>query len=92
MAWVYGLSIQIARGGMTYIHFMMIGSGIQIMLRLITRQFEKLQCWYYWWDRSRKNVIEMALGVIKYITSFINIGSGIQNFLGGGGIYKQTAR
>jgi hypothetical protein len=81
MGGVYEVSIQIARGGMTYIQcFMMTGSEIQIMLRLIPQQFENLQCWYCWWERFRKNDIEMALHVIKYITSIINIGSGIQKF------------
>jgi hypothetical protein len=89
MGGVYRVSIQMASGGMTYIQrLIMIGSGIQIMLRLIPQQFEKLQCLYYWWERFRKYAIEIASGVIMYITSFINIGSGIQRW--GGDIHTNT--
>jgi hypothetical protein len=27
--------------------FLMIGSGIQVILRLLPQQFQRLQCWYY---------------------------------------------
>jgi hypothetical protein len=40
--------IQMDSGGMIYIQScIMIGSGIQIILRLLPQQFERLQCWYY---------------------------------------------
>jgi hypothetical protein len=33
--------------GMIHIpRFMKIGSGIQVILRLLPQQFERLQCWY----------------------------------------------
>jgi hypothetical protein len=28
-------------------NFMTIGSGIQILLRLLPQEYERLQCWYY---------------------------------------------
>jgi hypothetical protein len=30
--------------------FMNIGSGIQIILMLLPRQSDRLQCWCYWWE------------------------------------------
>jgi hypothetical protein len=27
--------------------FMTIGSGVQVILRLLPKQFERLQCWYF---------------------------------------------
>jgi hypothetical protein len=39
---------EMASDGMTYIQsFIMIGSGMQVILRLPPQQFESLQCWYY---------------------------------------------
>jgi hypothetical protein len=36
----------------TYIpSFMAIDSGIQEILRVLPQQFERLQCWYCWWER-----------------------------------------
>jgi hypothetical protein len=41
-------AIEMASGGMIYIpSFMMIGSSIQVILRLLPKQFERLQCWHY---------------------------------------------
>jgi hypothetical protein len=40
-------TIAVASDGMIYIpHFMKIGSGIQVILRLLPEKFERLQCWY----------------------------------------------
>jgi hypothetical protein len=30
--------------------FMKIGSGIKVILRVFPQQFERLWCWYYWWE------------------------------------------
>jgi hypothetical protein len=39
---------EIASDGMIYIQsFMKIGLGIQVILRVLPRQSERLQCWYY---------------------------------------------
>jgi hypothetical protein len=35
-------TIQIVSGSMVY-----IGSGIQVMLKLLPQQFERLRCWHY---------------------------------------------
>jgi hypothetical protein len=33
---------------MIYIpYFMKIGSGVQVILRLLLQEFERPQCWYY---------------------------------------------
>jgi hypothetical protein len=77
-----------ASGNMMYIpDLMMIGSGIQVILRFLTEQFERLQCWYY---RFVKYTIDVGSGDMLYMPSFIKTGSGIQKFLGRGD--TQTAR
>jgi hypothetical protein len=41
-------TVDMASDGMIYIpSFISIGSGIQIIIRLLHRQSERLQCWYY---------------------------------------------
>jgi hypothetical protein len=41
-------AIQMVSGGMVYIpSFITIGSGIQVILRLLPQPFEGLECWYY---------------------------------------------
>jgi hypothetical protein len=40
--------VEMASGGIIYVpSFMEIGSVIQVILRLLPRQSEGLQCWYY---------------------------------------------
>jgi hypothetical protein len=34
--------------------FMMVGSGIQVVLRLLPQHLERLQCLYYRWDEFMK--------------------------------------
>jgi hypothetical protein len=74
---------EMASGGMTYIpSFMTIGSGIQVISRLLLQQFERLQCSYYWWDGFMGQTTEMDSGGIIYIPSFIKIGTGVRRLLG----------
>jgi hypothetical protein len=41
-------TVEMTSDGMIYIpDFMKIGSGIQVILRLLPGQSEKLRCWYY---------------------------------------------
>jgi hypothetical protein len=41
-------AVQIVSDVMIYIpRLMTIGSGIEVILRLLPQQFERLQCWYY---------------------------------------------
>jgi hypothetical protein len=48
-------------GGWTYIPSLMTtSSGIRVTLRVLPQQFDRLQCWYYWWDGFKKYAIEMA--------------------------------
>jgi hypothetical protein len=51
----------------------MIGSGIQVLLKLIPQQFKRLQCWHYWWEGFIKEVTEMILGAMIYESSFTKI-------------------
>jgi hypothetical protein len=63
--------------GMIYIYmpgFMNIGSGIQIILKLLPRQLQRLLFSYY--------VCDMTSGGMMYIPCFIKIASGIQKLIG----------
>jgi hypothetical protein len=41
-------TVEMASDGMIYVSsFKKIGSGIQVILKLLSRQSERLQCWYY---------------------------------------------
>jgi hypothetical protein len=53
-------------GGMIYTSsFVTVDSGIQVVLRLLHEQLERLQYWYYWWDRFINYAVEMASGVVR---------------------------
>jgi hypothetical protein len=53
-------TVKLASDGMIYIlSFMNIGSGIQVILRLLPLQSEKLQCWYYHWEGFMMYAVEM---------------------------------
>jgi hypothetical protein len=52
---------------------MAVGSGIQILLRFLPQQFEKLQSWYYSWEGSMKYAIKIASGGMIFIPSYVNI-------------------
>jgi hypothetical protein len=78
-------TVEMALGSMIYISsFMMIGSGIQIIVRLLPQQFDRLQFWYYSWEGFMKHTTELASGGTIYLPSFIKIGSGVQKLLWGG--------
>jgi hypothetical protein len=62
---------------------LMISSGIQVILSLLTQQFERLQCWYYCWEGFFKYTIEIGSDAVIHMPSFIKIGSGIQKLFGG---------
>jgi hypothetical protein len=55
------LAVELASGGLMYMPgFMMIGSGIQVILWLLPQQFERY--WYYWWHGFLKHGIKIASG------------------------------
>jgi hypothetical protein len=63
----------------TYIPSLMtIDSGIHVIWRLLSQQFERLQCWYYWWEEFLNYAIEMTSDDMIYIPSVMTIGSGIR--------------
>jgi hypothetical protein len=75
--------VEMGSGGMIYVpSFMTIGFGIQVLLRLLLEQFERLQCWYYSWEGFMKYAVEMDSDAMIYLPSSIKIGSGIKK-LGG---------
>jgi hypothetical protein len=61
--------------------FKKIDWGIQILLRVISPQFERLTCLYCWWEGFLKYAVEIAIGGMIYIPSFIMIGTGVQAIL-----------
>jgi hypothetical protein len=46
--------------------------------RVISQQFERLQCWYYWWEGFMMCTAEMASGGMINIPSFMKVGAGVQ--------------
>jgi hypothetical protein len=51
---------EMGSAGVIYIpSFMAICSGIQVVLRLLPRKFERLQCWYCCWEEFTKWADEM---------------------------------
>jgi hypothetical protein len=62
---------------------MAIGPGIQVMLRLLPQQFERLECSYYCVEGFAKQVGEMGAGGMISIPGLIKICSSIQHLLGG---------
>jgi hypothetical protein len=67
--------------------FVAIGPDIQVRLRLLLQQFERLLYWYSWWERFMKYAVEMGSGAMTYIPSFIKISSRIHKLEGGGYTY-----
>jgi hypothetical protein len=48
MGGIYDMCLELIRGCMIYVpDFMPISSGIQLILRLLPQQFQRLMCWYY---------------------------------------------
>jgi hypothetical protein len=59
--------------GMIYIQsFVKIGSGIQVILRVVFRQCERLQCWY---------AVDMVSGGTIYIPTIMTVDSDIRLIL-----------
>jgi uncharacterized RmlC-like cupin family protein len=60
-------AIEMASGSMMYVpDFIMISSGIQVILRSLTQQFERLQCWYYRWVGVEKYTIDVGSHTMIY--------------------------
>jgi hypothetical protein len=56
-------------------------TNIQVILRLLLQQFERLQCWYYWWEGLTKYTTQMAADGMICIPNLIINGSGIKVIL-----------
>jgi hypothetical protein len=50
-------------------YFMTISSGIKVILRVIPQKFERLYCWYCWWEEFIMYAVAMASGVMIYVPS-----------------------
>jgi hypothetical protein len=57
---------------------MTISFGIQVIVRLLPQQFERLQCLYYGQGGFMKYATEMASHGMIYIQCFMMISPGIQ--------------
>jgi hypothetical protein len=56
---------------------MKIGTYVQAMLRF-SQKFERLQCWYYCWEKIMMYAIEMISCGMKQLTVLMKIGTGVQ--------------
>jgi hypothetical protein len=82
--WIIGHIVQMASDDMIYSYlpsFMKIGLDNQVIIRLLPRYSERLQCLHYWWERFLKMPFHMTSGGMMYITSLMMIGSVIQKLL-----------
>jgi hypothetical protein len=71
-------TVEMASDGMIYIpSFMKTDSGIQKILRLLPRQFERLYYWYYKWEGLVNYAVAMTLGGMIYIPNLMKISSSI---------------
>jgi hypothetical protein len=57
---------------------MMTDSGIQVVLRVLRQQFERLQCWNSSWEGFLKYLVEMFSGVMMHMLNLMTICSEIQ--------------
>jgi hypothetical protein len=84
-------SFEVTSGGMIHMwNFMMIDSGIQVILRLLLQQVEKLLHWYYLGKEFMKYALEFASSGMIYIPIFLKTGFGIEKLLRGIHIQTQT--
>jgi hypothetical protein len=68
-----------ASGKRIYIQiFMTIFSGIQVILRLLQQELERLQFWYYLREAFMEYAFGMLSGGVIYARNFMTIGSCIQ--------------
>jgi hypothetical protein len=68
-------TVQMASDGMTYVpSFTKVGWYIQVILRLLPQQFERLQCWYYLSKRFMMHGVQMASGGMIYTRRSMTIG------------------
>jgi hypothetical protein len=51
-------------------------------IKILPQKFEKLSCWYYWWEGFMNYTVEMGWNAVIDTQSFAKIGSGIQNLRG----------
>jgi hypothetical protein len=73
---------ELGSGGMIYVSsFMMIHSGIQVILRLSLQQLDRLQCCYYWLEGFMKYATEMTSCGMICIPSFMTSYTGVQTIL-----------
>jgi hypothetical protein len=74
--------LEMVFGGMIYLpSFMKIGSAIEIISRLLPKEFDRVQCWYYWWKGFINYTTEMVSCGMIYIFSFMKIETGVQAIL-----------
>jgi hypothetical protein len=70
----YEVGIKLASCGMIRIpSFMTIGSGIQAILRVLSLQFLRPQCWYYRLEGITMQSTETASGGMIHIPRFVTI-------------------
>jgi hypothetical protein len=50
-------------------------------IKVTSQKFEKLQCWYYWWQGFIMYAAEMPSRGITFLPSFMKTGTGVQAIL-----------
>jgi hypothetical protein len=77
MRGIYEVSTDMSSDGAICIPcFMLISSGIQVILRLLPEQLERLLCSYLWREGFIIYATEMASGGTIYVPSFMKISTG----------------
>jgi hypothetical protein len=51
-------------------------------IKVLPQKFERLYCWYYWWEGFFSYAVEIDSCAVIYLPSFIKIGSGVQKLIG----------
>jgi hypothetical protein len=85
-------AVEIASCSMIYLtSFMNICAGVRALLRFCLRNLKAEMLVLLMGGIFFNYSIEMVLGVVIYVPSFIKIGSGIQKLMGGGYTHRQQS-
>jgi hypothetical protein len=88
--WIMQFAVEMMTGGMIYMpSCMMIGSGIQVILKLMPKPFDTLLCLHYWWEVLMKYAVVTAADSMIHIPSFKKSVLAFRNYWVGY-IYRHT--
>jgi hypothetical protein len=82
-----------ASDGMIFLpSFMQIGADAKPILRFNPSKVRGWRGWYYWWEGFKNEAVEMRLGGMICIPSFIKIGSVMHEITGRGYKYRHAEK